>query len=156
MDIVPLLPVTAILPNLHARDKKQVLKLLAAHAAALCRPKSQLSEKEIFSVLVKREHIGCTGMGNGVCIPHGRFDDLDSIHIVFARLDKPIDFGAADGKKVDLIFLLLTPSSANTEHLKALATISKLLRDKKLCKALRDAGDANELHALLTADYTNT
>ncbi len=151
MDITPLLPVSAIIPHLQARDKKQVLKLLSAHAATLC----PLSEKEIFSVLTERESIGCTGMGNGVCIPHGRFDSLKSIYIVFARLDQPIDFGAADGKKVDLIFLLLSPASDDTDHLKALATISKLLRDKSLCKKIRATIDANELHLLLTTDYSN-
>lgn len=134
---------------MQARDKKQVLKLLAAHAAPLC----QLPEKEIFSTLAEREQVSCTGMGNGVCIPHGRFDSLDSIHVIFARLDKPIEFGAVDGKKVDLVFLLLTPSSANTEHLKALATISRLLRDKELCKALRATDNVEELHRLLTCDY---
>lgn len=151
MNILQFLPVDAIIPHLQAGDKKQVLKRLAAHAATLC----MLPEKEIFSVLVERENIGCTGMGNGVCIPHGRFDSLDSIYVIFARLDKAIDFGAADGKKVDLIFLLLTPSHADTEHLKALATISKLLRDKKLCKTLRETRDVTELHKLLTTDYTN-
>jgi PTS system nitrogen regulatory IIA component len=149
MNIGQILPIDAIIPQLQARDKKQVLKRLAEHASNLC----LLSENEILSALVEREHIGCTGMGNGVCIPHGRFNSLDTIHIVFARLDKAIDFGAADGKKVDLIFLLMTPSSANTEHLKALSVISKLLRDKELCKTLRATSDINELHALLTANY---
>jgi PTS system nitrogen regulatory IIA component len=92
-------------------------------------------------------------MGNGVCIPHGRFAALDSIYVIFARLDKPIEFGAADGKKVDLVFLLLTPLSANTEHLKTLATISRLLRDKELCKALRATDNAEELHRLLTRNH---
>lgn len=147
MNIAQLLPVDAIIPHLRAGDKKQVLQRLASHAATLC----HLSEKEILSVLVERENIGCTGMGNGVCIPHGRFDSLDKIHIVFARLDKAIDFGAADGKKVDLIFMLLTPSSADTEHLKALAIISKILRDKKLCENLRATDDIAKLHELLTS-----
>lgn len=152
MNIAPLLPVDAIIPHLQARDKKQVLKLLSAHAATLC----HLPEKEIFSVLTERENIGCTGMGNGVCIPHGRFDSLNTIHIVFARLDQPIDFGAADGKKVDLVFLLLSPSSADTEHLKVLATISKLLRDKSLCKILRATKDVSEMHKLLITDYSKS
>jgi PTS system nitrogen regulatory IIA component len=136
---------------LQAIDKEQVLKKLSAHAETLC----PLFANEIFSVLVEREHIGCTGMGNGVCIPHGRFEQLKTIHVVFAKLDKAIDFGAADGKKVDLVFLLLTPSSADTEHLKAIAVISKLLRDKKLCKQLREEKNAEELLALLTAAQEN-
>lgn len=151
MNIATLLPVDAIIPHLKARTKKQVLKLLSARAATLC----NLSEKEIFSVLTKRETIGCTGMGNGVCIPHGRFGSLNTIHIVFARLEHAIDFGAADGKKVDLVFLLLSPASADTEHLKTLATISKILRDKGLCKTLRATDDVHKIHELITADYSN-
>ncbi len=142
-----LFPIEAVLPGLPARDKKQALKMLAAHASEL----SDLSEREIYAVLAEREHVGCTGMGNGVCIPHGRFADMEKLCVVFARLEKPIDFGSADGRPVDLVFLLLTPVSANTEHIKALATISKLARDKTLCKNLRAASGAEALRDLLVA-----
>lgn len=151
MNIAQFLPVDAIIPHLRAHDKVQVLQRLSAHAATLC----HLSEKEIFSILMERENAGCTGMGGGVCIPHGRFDLLDKIYIIFARLDQAIDFGAADGKKVDLIFLLLTPSSSDTEHLKALAMISKLLRNKKLCQKLRAGGDIAQLHQLIISESAN-
>jgi len=151
MNITPYLPVEVIIPSLRARDKKQVFRIMSTHASSIC----GLAEKEIYSVLSEREHLSCTGMGNGVCIPHGRFESLKTVHIFFARLEKAIEFGAADGKKVDLVFLLLTPISADTEHLKALATISKLLRDKNLCKKLRATSDAMEIRALLTADYSN-
>ncbi len=143
-----LLPAGAVIPHLEAGSKKQTIKKLSGFAAALC----PLSEKEIFSALMEREEVGCTGMGNGVCIPHGRFTGLKEILIVFARLDAPINFGAADGKDVDLIFLLLTPLTADTEHLKALAMISKILRDKKLCAQLRAASSAEDIYALITAD----
>ena len=148
MNLASLLPLKAVLPHLPARDKKQALKQLAAHAAAL----SPLSEREIYSVLIEREHIGCTGMGNGVCIPHGRYEGLKTLHAIFAKLERPIEFGAADGRPVDLVVLLLTPISANTEHLKALATLSKILRDKGLCESLRATTDAIAMHALLTAE----
>ena len=98
--------------------------------------------------------MGCTGMGNGVCIPHGRFAGLDSPIAILATLPRPIEFGAVDGKPVDVIFMLLTPDSANTEHLKALATISRILRDKDLCQSLRMTDDAATIHALLTANRT--
>ncbi|MEK6746571.1 MAG: PTS sugar transporter subunit IIA [Rickettsiales bacterium] len=151
MNIASLLPVDAVIPHLHARDKKQVLKMLSAHATKFC----TLSEKEIFSTLTKREDASCTGIGNGVCIPHTRFDSLNSPYIVFARLDKAVNFDAADGKKVDLVFLLLSPESDDdTEHLKILATLSKLLRDKKLCDVLRTTEDAAKMHELLTTDYS--
>lgn len=147
MNLASLLPLKAVLPHLEARDKKHALKLLSAHAATLV----PLPEKDIYSVLLEREQVGCTGMGNGVCIPHGRYDNLKTLQALFARLSSPIEFGANDGKKVDLVFLLLTPSSANTEHLKALALVSKLLRDKELCEELRRTTDALTMHKLLTA-----
>ena len=146
MNIASILPPNAVVANLSARDKKQALKLLAAQASGL----TGLSEREIFSVLMEREQIGCTGMGGGVCVPHGRFSHLQTLHAVFARLDKPIEFGAADGRPVDLLFLLLSPATANTEHIKALAVISRILRDKALCESLRKAPDAKAIHALLT------
>ena len=146
MQLSSILSPEAVIARVSARDKKQVLKLLAAHAARL----TPLSEREIYSVLQEREQLGCTGMGNGVCIPHGRFDKLNKVQSFFAQMDTPIDFNAADGKPVDLVFLLLTPASANTEHIKAIATISRLLRDKILCEALRKAKDAKTLHELLT------
>ena len=146
MNLASILPLEGVLPQLPARDKKQALRLLAVQAATL----TGISEKEIFSTLIEREQIGCTGMGNGVCIPHGRFDGMQRPQALFARLDKAIEFGAADGKPVDLIFLLLTPAKANTEHLKALATISRLLRDKVFCTDLRQTTDAKLLHTLLT------
>ncbi len=128
-----------------ARDKKQVLKLMSNVASHI----THLGEREIFSTLQEREQIGCTGMGNGVCIPHGRFDNLKEVHALFAQLERPVEFNAADGRPVDLVFMLLTPTWANTEHLKAIATISRLLRDKVMCEALRKARDANTLHMLL-------
>lgn len=153
MNIASLLPVDAVIPSLHARDKKQVLKLLSAHAAKFC----ELAEKDIFSALTKREGTSCSGMGNGVCIPHARFDDLDEPHIVFAHIDRAVNFGAVDGKEVDLVFLLLSPESDDdTEHLKILATLSKLLRDKELCNVLRTTEDAAKMHELLTADHSKT
>ena len=148
MHIASLLPPEAVVASLSARDKKQALKLLSAHASNL----SGLSEREIYAVLLEREQVGCTGMGSGVCIPHGRFTNLTKLHAIFARLEKPIDFGAADGKPVDLLFLLLSPALANTDHIKALAIISRQLRDKVLCEALRKAPDAKTIYHLLTSE----
>ncbi len=150
MNLASLLPLEAVLPHLSALTKKQALKMLAEQAAAL----TGLSEREVYSVLMAREQLGCTGVGSGVCIPHGRFEALTAPQAIFARLDKPIEFGAADGKPVDLIFLLITPVEDNTEHLKALALISRLLRDKQLCDGLRAAKDAAAMHALLVTSQS--
>ena len=145
MNLATILSNDAVLPRLEARDKKQALKLLAAHASE----QTGLPEREIFAVLKEREQLGCTGMGNGVCIPHGRFEKLSGLYAMFATLDVPVEFGAADGKPVDLLFLLLTPAGSNAEHLKALAVISRILRDKSLCEQLRSMTDASAIHALL-------
>lgn len=151
MNLASILPVEAVLPRLQARDKKQALKAMAAHASLLC----NLSEREIFSILMEREQLGCTGMGNGVCIPHGRFSRLDKLYAVFARLEKPISFGAADNKPVDLIMLLLSPASSNTDHIKALAAISRVLRDKSVCDKLRKTIDTKLMHGMLVAANGN-
>ncbi|MDX1975633.1 MAG: PTS sugar transporter subunit IIA [Rickettsiales bacterium] len=145
MKLATILPPDAVLAGLPARDKKQALKMLSAYAAQFC----NISEKDIYSTLLEREYAGCTGMGGGVCIPHGRFEGLKGLHAIFAKLDERIEFGAADGKPVDLVFLLLTPMEANNEHIKALATMSRLLRNKILCEAIRQSSDATEIRSLL-------
>ncbi|MCE2927822.1 MAG: PTS sugar transporter subunit IIA [Rickettsiales bacterium] len=145
MELAALLPKDAVLARVDFRDKKQALKQLASFAAK----RANLPEREIYQVLMAREHLGCTGMGGGVCIPHGRFEDLGAIQAVLATLEEPIDFGAADGRPVDIICLLLTPGEANTEHLKALAILSRLLRDKELCAKLRAAKDSLSAYQVL-------
>ena len=145
MKLTQLLSAGAVFAHLQVRDKKQAFKQLAVYAASL----TNLGEREVYSTLMEREYANCTGMGKGVCIPHGRFEYLDRPYALFARLDSPIEFGAADGGKVDLIFLLLSPAATNTEHLKALSLISKLLRDKVLCAKLRAEHNPNELYNLL-------
>ncbi len=147
MKLVTLLPKEAVFAHFAARDKKQALKQMAAKAADLC----GLGEREIYSTLAEREQRGSTCMGGGVCIPHGRFEDLEKSYALFAHLSKPVDFDAPDARPVDLMFLLLTPESNNTDHLKALSLISKLLRNKVLCQNLRKAESADSLYALLDA-----
>ena len=109
-----------------------------------------LHERSIFGTLLERERLGTTGVGVGIAIPHGKLTDLDRLHGLFARLDTPIDFDAIDDQPVDLIFLLLAPESAGAEHLKALARVSRLLRDKQLCDKLRGSDNAEVIYALLT------
>jgi len=147
MKLDSLLPTEAVLPLILAKDKKQVLKKLAAVASE----QTGLSEREIYSVLAEREQLGCTGMGGGVCIPHGRFAKLGQVRGFFARLEKPVEFGAADGKPVDIVFMLLSPIAGNTEHIKALAVISRIMRDKEMIQQLRAAPDEAALYSLLTS-----
>lgn len=146
MELALLLREDAILPSLKAGSKKQVLQLLAAKASAL----SGIPEHAVFDVLNEREKLGSTGAGNGVAIPHGRFPELQKIIGLFARMEQPVDFGAVDDHPVDLLFVLLAPEEAGADHLKALAVISRLLRDKDVREKLRATQSAEALYAILT------
>ena len=146
MEISELLKPEAVISNLRATSKKQALQDLAKRAAAV----TDLDERLILDVLLERERLGTTGVGVGIAIPHGKLADLDRLHGVFARLERAIDFDAIDEQPVDLIFLLLAPEAAGADHLKALARISRLLRDDDVCTRLRGSDHAEALFALLT------
>ena len=146
MDIADILSPSAVVANLKASSKKQALQDLARRAAELL----GLPERTVFDVLIERERLGTTGVGNGIAIPHGKPAGLDRLCGVFARLERPIDFESIDEQPVDLIFLLLAPESAGAEHLKALARVSRLLRDKSVCEKLRASESGDALYALLT------
>jgi PTS system nitrogen regulatory IIA component len=135
----------AIIPALKVQTKKQALQELAAKAATL----TGQSERAIFEILMQREKLGSTGVGNGIAIPHGKLPKLTSVFGLFARLDRPIDFEALDGQAVDLVFLLLAPESAGADHLKALARVARLLRDADVANKLRKSPDAEALYAVL-------
>ena len=108
-----------------------------------------LDANQIFEVLLERERLGSTGVGGGTAIPHGRFKGLDGLTACFARLNQPIDFEAIDDTPVDLVVLLMAPEGAGADHLKALARISRLLRDKPFCDKIRGCDTADAIHALL-------
>lgn len=146
MDIADLISPAAVIPNLRATSKKQALQDLAKRAAEL----TGLHERAVFDVLLERERLGTTGVGNGIAIPHGKLNTLDRLHGLFARLERPIGFDSIDEQPVDLIFLLLAPESAGADHLKALARVSRLLRDKGVCEKLRGTDNPDGLFALLT------
>ncbi|MBL6932520.1 MAG: PTS IIA-like nitrogen regulatory protein PtsN [Rhodospirillales bacterium] len=148
MEINDLITTQSVVANLHATSKKQAIQDLAKKAADI----TGLHERAIFDVLMERERLGTTGVGNGIAIPHGKLANLDKLYGLFARLEKPIDFQSIDEQPVDLIFLLLAPESAGADHLKALARVSRLLRDKTVCEKLRGTDQAEALYALLTED----
>lgn len=135
-----------IIPNLRAGSKKQALQELARKAAEL----TDQHERAIFDVLLERERLGTTGVGRGIAIPHGKLPGLTRVIAVFARLDRPVDFEAIDEQPVDLMCLLLAPEQAGADHLKALARVSRLLRDPVLCDKLRGAEAADAIYALLS------
>jgi PTS system nitrogen regulatory IIA component len=146
MEIVDLLAPEAVIPALKASSKKQLLQELAHHAARL----TQIPERRIFETLNERERLGSTGMGQGIAIPHGRLAGLTRIIGVFARLDTAVAYEAVDDQPVDLVFLLLAPEAAGADHLKALARVSRLLRNQATCEKLRAATKSEVLYALLT------
>ena len=146
MEISELLTPNRVIANLKAGSKKQALHDLAKHASEI----SGLHERAIFDVLLERERLGTTGVGNGIAIPHGKLSGMDQICGLFARLERPIDFDSIDERPVDLIFLLLAPESAGADHLKALARVSRLLRDQAVCQKLRATDTGESLFALLT------
>ncbi len=151
MDIGDLLDPRAVIPSLRAANKKQLLQEIARRAAEI----TGESERAIFDVLLERERLGTTGVGSGIAIPHGKLAGLKRLYGLFARLETPIDFEAIDEQPVDLIFLLLAPGSAGADHLKALARISRLLRDRTVCGKLRGSDKAEALYALLTENATS-
>jgi PTS system nitrogen regulatory IIA component len=146
MEIIDLVTIDGVIPHLRATSKKQALQELSRRAADI----TGIHERTIFDVLMERERLGTTGVGNGIAIPHGKLPNLKRLYGLFARLERPIDFQAIDEQPVDLLFLLLAPESAGADHLKALARVSRLLRDKGVCEKLRGTEDAEALYALLT------
>jgi PTS system nitrogen regulatory IIA component len=146
MEITDLLAPEAVLPSVKAQGKKQLLQEMAERIAPIC----GIPERRIFETLIERERLGSTGMGQGIAIPHGRLSGLNKIVGMFARLETPIAYDAVDNQPVDLVFLLLAPEGAGADHLKALARVSRLLRNQQTCEKLRAAKDPEVLYALLT------
>lgn len=128
-------------------SKKRLFQELAEQAHALY----GLPASEVLDALQERESLGPTGVGHGVALPHARLHGLDQVAGLFLRLDKPLDFDAVDRQPVDLIFALLAPKSTGVDHLKALALVSRTLRDPDLCNKLRSNDDPTALHAVLAA-----
>jgi nitrogen PTS system EIIA component len=146
MDLGDLISPEAVFPSLRVKTKKQALQDLSEKAARL----TGVGAREIFETLLQRERLGSTGVGRGIAIPHGRVPQLGKIVSLFARLPEPIDFEALDDEPVDLIFLLLAPEHAGADHLKALARISRLLREPSSIEKLRGSQDRAALYAVLT------
>ena len=145
MPTTDLVSPNAIIPALKVNGKKQALQEIAAKAAGL----TGQSERAILEILLQREKLGSTGVGNGVAIPHGKLPKLSNVFGLFARLERPVDFEALDGQPVDLVFLLLAPEGAGADHLKALARVARLLRDPDVARKLRNSHDADALYAVL-------
>src|ERR1700732_3578833 len=145
MDLASLVDPSRVVFGARANNKEQLLLDLASRAAASL----NLDPKPIFNALRAREELGSTGLGEGFALPHARIEGLDRFFGMFARLNRPIHFDSVDSKPVDLVFLLLIPPAAGSEHLAALASISRYLRDKEFAARLRKAPSAAALCSLL-------
>ena len=145
MQIADLLSPGGVIAALKVQGKKQLLQELSARASTLV----HLPERRVFDTLNERERLGTTGVGQGIAIPHGRLADIEKIVGVFARLETPIEYEAVDNQPVDLVFMLLAPEGAGADHLKALARVSRLLRNQTACEKLRAANNVEALYAIL-------
>ena len=145
MPLADLIAPDAVFPMLRASSKKQALQELAQQAGAMI----DRDPRDILETLLQRERLGSTGVGNGIAIPHAKLTGIDRLFGIFARIEHPVDFDSIDDHPVDLICLLIAPEGAGADHLKALARVSRLLRDKGICEKLRGATEADALYALL-------
>lgn len=146
MDLSKLLRPDAV-KSLHgATSKKRLFHELADVANAL----TGVNLTDVCSALQERENLGPTGVGHGIALPHARLPEVDHVFGIFFRLEKPMDFGSVDRQPVDLVFALLAPEEAGVEHLKALALVSRTMRDPNTCEKLRANNDPGTLHTILT------
>jgi len=146
MDLSNILRAGAVKSLSAVSSKKRLFHELADLAAQTY----DLRASTVCSALQERESLGPTGVGHGIALPHARLDGLDQVHGLFIRVDKPVEFEAVDRQPVDLVFCLLAPEGAGVEHLKALAVVSRTMRDSALCAKLRANADTTTLHTLLT------
>lgn len=109
-----------------------------------------LNADNVIEALMDREGLGPTGVGQGIALPHARIAEAQDVFGLFLRLEKPLDFDAVDRQPVDLVFSLIAPEDAGVDHLKALALVSRTLRNPATCAKLRANSDAATLHTILT------
>ncbi|MDO6590394.1 PTS lactose transporter subunit IIC [Loktanella sp. D2R18] len=114
-----------------------------------------LNPTHVIDALIEREGLGPTGVGHGIALPHARLHGVNEVQGIFLRLEKPLNFDSVDRQPVDLVFCLIAPENAGVEHLKALALISRTLRDDAICAKLRANSDAATLHTILTAEQSS-
>ena len=148
MMIGSLLDLRAIAPHVSGGSKRQVLGVIADIAAR----NYGLESAQVLDALLERESAGSTGVGHGVAVPHARLPGLDRMRAVFVRLDTPTAFEAVDDQPVDLLLALLAPENSGSDHLRALASVSRRLRQPELRQQLRQARTADAIHALLARE----
>lgn len=146
MDLSKILKPEAVKVVSAASSKKRLL-----HAVGeLAESAYGLKASRVVEALIERENLGPTGVGHGVALPHAHIEGLNSVVGAFILLEKPIDFNAVDRQPVDIAFSLFAPEEAGVEHLKALALVSRTLRDSSLCSKLRSNRNSSTLYSILT------
>lgn len=145
MQLAEFIDFEAIKTALPGGSKRALLSQLANLAGQRC----SVDSMAILASLTEREKLGSTGLGQGVAIPHGKIEGIERIYGLFARIAEPVDYKAIDGCKVDLVFLLLSPPDAGAEHLKALAAVSRVIRDGSTLEKMRGARSRDALAAVL-------
>jgi PTS system nitrogen regulatory IIA component len=149
MKILDILPKESIISELRGRSKREVLEELAD---ALLRQKPQLNRVRVVEVLLERERLGSTGIGDGIAIPHGKVKDLDQLALSFGRSTVGVDFESMDGKPAHFFFLLVAPENCAGIHLRALAKIARLLKNSSIRKRLGTVQTQDEIYAILQED----
>lgn len=145
MKISEILSLDNIYAEVKANNKRQLLQELSGKAAQ----KVGMDERLVIESVWERENLGSTGYGNGTAFPHARIDGLKKIEVLFARLSNPVDFNAVDAKPVDLVFLLISPENSGADHLTALASLSRILKNPEACEKLRSARSKEEIYSIL-------
>ncbi|WP_417427739.1 PTS IIA-like nitrogen regulatory protein PtsN [Kiloniella sp.] len=151
MELTDLIGPDAVAADMKVNSKKQFLQEVAKRASEI----TGTEERDIFEVLIEREKLGTTGIGQGIAIPHGKLPNLNKLYGFFVKLERPIDFDSIDEQPVDLICLLLAPETAGADHLKALARVSRFLRNASTCEKLRGTESNDGIYALLSATATS-
>ncbi|WP_025321887.1 PTS sugar transporter subunit IIA [Deferrisoma camini] len=149
MNLLEFLPRERILPHLKARDKEGVLAELVEVLVAEHKVRDG---RQAVQVLLDRERLGSTGIGEGIAIPHGKLRDLDELVAVFGRSPEGVEFDSMDGAPVHLFFLLMAPENSASTHLKALARISRLLKDRSFREELLQADSQEELYEIIARE----
>jgi len=145
MKISDILKLEAIIADLKAKNKSEAIKELSQVVS----PVAGAEAEDVATVLLEREHLGSTGIGGGIAIPHGKLDTVKSIAVGFGRSIKGIEFESLDNRPVHLFFLLLTPEHSTGGHLKVLAQISKLLKMDQFKDRLLAAGSTEQIHQII-------
>lgn len=150
MDLSTILKPEAVKVVSAASSKKRLLHAIGDLAESAY----DLDASRVVEALIERENLGPTGVGHGVALPHARLNSLNSVVGAFILLEKPVDFSAVDRQPVDIAFALFAPEDAGVEHLKALALVSRTLRDTTLCTKIRANQDESTLYSILTEGHS--